>query len=298
MCKAWDGTHLFTWKLENICQGDVNSMIAQAKLLGVTGVLIKLADGSLNGDPVSQAYMNKFKQHAPAFKAAGFKVGGWIYQYLTDVQGEVDACSQAIYAGADWIVLDGEAELLGKAAQVQQFGQLFRSRYPNFPLGLSSFAISNYHPEVPFYEYAGFVDVMMPQIYWEDMKWDVAVAFNASLASYKQYGKPIAPTGQSYNQAVPSDIAKFASLVKQSGCSHLSWWEWGESNTAQLEAVKSNLILPPVTPTPKKAFDQLTAQKVIDLLGALNNASLDSGVKAAAHFAADALRDETGIPKK
>lgn len=293
MSNIWDGTHLWSWK----AKGDVNKMIELAKSLGVTGVLIKFANGSLAGDPVSQAYMDRFKQLASVFKAAGFRVGGWIYQYLTDVQGEVDACTQAIEAGADWIVLDGEVELKGRNAQVQQFGQLFRTKYPNFPLGLSSFAIAERHPEVPFAEYAAFVDVMMPQIYWADMGWDVAVAFNASIASHKKFGKPIAPTGQSYDKATPADMARFVQLCKSAGYSHASWWDWDEATNAHLQAVQSNLILPP-TQVPAKPFDQVAAQKVIDILGAVYNASLDPAVQMAAHFASDALRDETGIPKQ
>jgi hypothetical protein len=292
MSNVWDGTYLWSWK----ANGNVNDLIAQAKALGVTGILIKFANGSLVGDTVSQEYMARFKQLAPLFKASGFRVGGWIYQYLTDVQGEVDACSQAIDAGAEWIVLDGEVELKGKMTQVQQFGMLLRAKYPNIPLGLSSFSIADYHPEVPFTEYSQFVDVMMPQVYWAEMGWDVAVAFNASIASYKKFGKPIAPTGQSYGGATPADMARFIQLCKGAGFTHASWWDWDEATSSHLQAIQSNLIQPPAA-EPIKPFDKVAAQKVIDILGAVYNASLDPAVQQASHFAADALRDAAGIPK-
>jgi hypothetical protein len=278
--RIWDGTHLFIWQLEKTCNGDVNQMISTAKDLGITGVLIKFANGSLNGDAKSQAYMDKFKSYAPAFKAAGFVVGGWIFQYLTDVQGEVDACSQAIEAGADWIVLDGEVELNGKNAQVTQFGQLFRAKYLNYPLGLSSFAIANYHPEVPFNEYAPFIDVMMPQIYWAEMGWDVAVAFNASIASFKQYGKPIAPSGQSYDKATVADMAKFVQLCKGAGLTHVSWWDWQEATVEQLNAVKGNII--PLTQPVVKTPSVTTGKTVVSIGNTQVQAFVINGVTFAA----------------
>jgi N-acetylmuramoyl-L-alanine amidase CwlA len=67
---------------------------------------------------------------------------------------------------------------------------------------------------------------------------------------------------------------------------------------------------PATTPTPTPApqpqlqiksnlgFDEDAALKVIADLGTLYNASADEKVKAAAHYAADALRDAVGIQKK
>jgi hypothetical protein len=297
MSNKWDGTHFFIWQVDQTCGGNVTAMINQAKDLGVTGVIIKFANGSLNGDPKSQAYMDKFKAVVPAFKSAGFVVGGWIYQYMTDVQGEVDACFQAVEAGADWIVLDGEVELQGKNAQVQQFGQLFRAKYPDYPLAISSFAIADYHPEVPFNEYNSFVNLMMPQIYWADMGWDTAVAFNASIASYKKFGKPILPTGQSYDKATPTDMVRFVQLVNGAGLTHLSWWDWQEALPGHLQAIKENLIIPQGDHPVQATITKDSAEKVIYLLGDLYAASADPGVQAAAHYAADALRDKVGIQK-
>lgn len=251
MTNIWDGTHIWIWQPWEVLNGDATAMIAKLKELGVTGVILKYSDGNLVGDPVSQRFMAEFKRLAPLFKAAGLTVGGWTYQYLTDVDGEVDALKQAMQAGADWIVLDAEVDVKGKTAQVQQYGQKVRALYPNLKIGLSSFAIANYHPEVPWDAYALFVDVMMPQIYWATMGWDVAVAFNASIASYKRFGKPIAPTGQAYDAATSADMARFVQLCKQAGFTHVSWWDMQHCTPAQEAAIKGNLILPPVTPAPQ-----------------------------------------------
>lgn len=54
--------------------------------------------------------------------------------------------------------------------------------------------------------------------------------------------------------------------------------------SAQLKEVNTNM-------------NKEAAQKVIDFLGALYNATNDQAVRDAAHFAADALRDAAGMPK-
>lgn len=252
MSNVWDGTGLFLWQADAVYGGDAQQMVNAAKSLGLTYVLIKFSEGSLAGDPVSQKFMADFKRLAPYFKNAGLKVGGWTFQWLTDVSGEVDACAQAIEAGADFIVLDAENGVYGKDTQVQQFGQEFRAKFPNIPVGLSSFAISNYHDEsvkqVPFNVYNGFVDFMMPQVYWDDMGWNMEVAFTSSIASYEKYGKPIAPTGQAYGGATPSDMAGFIHLCKTKGYTGVSWWDWQHATQDQLKALQQNLILPPVPP--------------------------------------------------
>jgi hypothetical protein len=237
-----NGTYLFIWKADQLDKGDVTAMIQDAKLLGVKGVIIKFADGSLNGDAKSQQYMDQFKELVGPFKDAGFNVGGWIYQYLSDVDGEVDACSQAVQAGANFIVLDGEGDLSGKNAQVTQFGQLFQAKYPNFPLALSSYAIADLHPEVPFTEYSQFVDAMMPQIYWGEMGRSVANAFQPSIASYQKFNKPIIPTGQLYT-TTSQDKAQFIQLCQNAGLSSISWWDWDEASKQDAYAIRTNIDL-------------------------------------------------------
>ncbi len=240
MNRIWEGNHMFIWQLEHIYSGDIRKMIDKAKELGYTGVLIKFADGSLAGDAKSRRYMERFKAAAPLFKAAGLVVGGWIYQYLTDVQGEVDACTQALEHGADWLVLDGEAEIAGKNAQVADFGQRLRSRHPQAAVGFSSFPVYEYHRDVPYREYAAFCNVMMPQVYWAAIGWDVSKTMNTTLEQYRQFGLPVAPTGQCYDAAAPADISRFIELSRRAGLDGVSWWTWQEADEAQLQATKTD----------------------------------------------------------
>lgn len=240
---VWDGNHMFIWQADKVYGGDANQMIAKAKQFGYRGVIIKFANGSLKGDSVSQGYMDQFKKYAPAFKQAGFIVGGWIYQYLTDIQGEVDACSQAVSAGADWIVLDGEADLNGKGAAVTEFGKKLRNSHPQLPVGLSSFPLYARHTDFPYQEFTSFVNVLMPQIYWSALGMSVQQAVNDTLTEYRgQFSLPIAPTGQAYHQVTPQQMQQFIQLCSDSHLPGISWWDWQEASDAQLQATQTNVF--------------------------------------------------------
>lgn len=241
MPNKWDNTNMFIFEPWQIHGGNIDQMIQEAKHYGFTGVLLKFANGSLAGDPVSQRFMDTFKQYAPSFKAKGFTVGGWIYQYLTDVTGEVDACVEAVQAGAEWLVLDGEVEIKDKAAEVKQFGQLLRKQLPDIEIGYSSFGVPQYHPG-PYQEYAAFCNVMMPQIYWGDFGWSVERAFNMSMEGFKPYGLPIAPTGQAYDSVTHDEMQTFAKMAHDAGITGVSWWDWQHASQQQLAATHNDFF--------------------------------------------------------
>lgn len=278
----------------NVRGGNLDEMISQAKAMGITGVLIKFADGDLISpagvpDANSQRFMEEFKRITPFFKQAGFKVGGWIYQYLTSVTGEIDACSQAIAAGADWIVLNAEADAKGKKSEVKLFGEMIRDKHPNVTIGFSSFAIASFHQTVPFDEYAAFVDVIMPQMFWNDIGWTVSKTFRDSITSYAKYGKPIAPTGQAYAGATTKDMARFVELCKEVGFKGISWWSWQHATAAQVNAVQANLLLP----TPE--LDVTATKEVIEALLTMQKFSSQTAQEAQL-YTANVLRKAINIP--
>lgn len=247
MSNIWEGTHVWLWQADQVHGGNVDRMIEELKALGVTGVLIKYSDGNLIGDPVSQKFMADFKRLAPAFKAAGFVVGGWTYQYLTDVDGEVDALRQAVEAGADWIVLNGEKHIEGKSVQVAEYGRKVRQLFPNLKIGMSTYAIADYHPTVPFDAYNQFVDAWMPQMYWATIGWSVEKTFNMSKTSFEKFGKPILPTGQAYSEPPniicrSDDMARFVQLCRDAELTHVSWWDWQHFDDEIRSGIRNNVL--------------------------------------------------------
>lgn len=249
----YDGAHIWVWQPWKI--GTDEQIIEKLKALGVRGVLLKYSDGNLVGDPISQRFMAEFKRLTPKLKAAGFVVGGWTYQYLTDIDGEVDALRQAVEAGAEWIVLNGEEHVKGKNAQVAEYGRKVRAMYPDLKIGFSSYAVADLHPDVPFWEYAKYVDLMMPQMYWATIGWSVDDTFKRSFQSYSKFGKPIGPTGQAYDdpqQGIVTqvqDMARFTQLSKAAGFTHITWWDMQHFNSTHEAGIKNNTIAPPV-PSP------------------------------------------------
>lgn len=240
MPKVYKGTHLFLKEAEKVLADNLQDRINTLKKSGIDGVVIKFADGDLDSDPASLATMNRFLRLVGPFKKSGLKVGGLIYQYLYNVDGEAKACFQAINAGADWIVLDVKSDVAKKPFSVLEFGQLVRSKYPGIILGLTSYPIADNYPDIPFDQYLTFTDVILPQIYWTEMGSNVTKAFKASVSSYSKYDKPIVPVGQASKVTAVKDMDIFAKLCNKASFTGISWGVWPEISTKQLEVIRAN----------------------------------------------------------
>jgi len=229
MTTVWDGKHLWIWYISQTESGNTSAMLTKAKELGLAGVLIKAWDGTNE--------WGQFKWNVQLFKSHGFKVGAWGYCYGNDVQGEAQQAIKAANYGADWLVIDAEKEYEGKQAEAKQFGQLLRAGAPQIPIGLSSFAITYYHKSFPYSEFAGFVNVMLPQDYWVDIGWPVTTATLASMKLGEAYGIPVAPVGQAYGRVTPKDIQMFVQDASKAGASGVSFWSWQAASASQLNAI-------------------------------------------------------------
>lgn len=237
---VWDGNWLWIWQVSAI--GDKNYIKNKAKDMGLSGVLVKAHDGDLSSE-VSKRYMQQFKEIIGPLKEVGLGVAAWGYLYGNNPLGEVDAASEAIKAGADWYVMDVEAEFepshrpaKENEKKAKQFCEGLNKKYPNIPKGFTSFAIPEYHP-LPYHIFAEYVDVMMPQIYWHTIGWDLQFTFEKSFNQWKEFGLPVAPVGQSYGGFPPEEMGKFADLALKKGCTGISWWDWQHATVAQLQTI-------------------------------------------------------------
>jgi len=228
---VWEGNWLWIWTAESILSGNPEAMIAVAKDLGIRGVFIKSHDGT--------RVWSQFDRYAPMFKDAGFEVAAWGYVYGRDPVGEARAALEAIDMGY-WYVVDAESEFerpgYDKAARI--FLETIRSWFPNVPLGFTSFAIIDYHRSFPWAVFAEYCDVAMPQVYWYTMGISVEEAWRLTKSGYASLGKPIVPVGQAYDAVSYEDMVKFARIVREDGCSGISWWSWQHANDDQLRAIK------------------------------------------------------------
>ncbi|MEM3647486.1 MAG: S-layer homology domain-containing protein [Thermofilum sp.] len=229
---VWDGNWLWIWTADSILNGNPEAMVAVAKDLGITGVLIKSHDGT--------RVWGQFVRYSLVFRSAGFRVAAWGYVYGNDPEGEAHAALEAIYAGADLYVVDAETEFErpGKDDAARRMLEAIRAKAPDVPVGFTSFAIVDYHRGFPWSVFAKYCDVAMPQMYWFTIGLPVEECWRWTRDGYAKMGKPIVPVGQAYDAVSYEDMVKFARIVHEDGCSGISWWSWQHANDAQLRAIK------------------------------------------------------------
>ena len=229
---VWDGNWLWIWTAESILNGNPDAMIAVAKDLGITGMIIKSHDGT--------RLWGQFARYSPVFKRNGFKVAAWGYVYGNYPKGEAYMALESIRQGADWYIVDAESEFEKRGSDVaaRTFLEIVREQAPDVPLGFTSFAIIDYHRSFPWAVFAQYCDVAMPQVYWFTMGIPVEEAWRLTRAGYASLGKPIVPVGQAYDEVSYEDMVKFARIVREDGCSGISWWSWQHASDDQLRAIK------------------------------------------------------------
>lgn len=96
----WEGKQLWIWELEQC--GTPQDVVNKAAALGLTGLIVKGWDGG--------NYWSQIEQIIQPAHDAGLLIGAWGYSYGTNVTGEVAAAKRCLDAGADWLIIDAEAE--------------------------------------------------------------------------------------------------------------------------------------------------------------------------------------------
>ncbi|OPY58582.1 MAG: hypothetical protein A4E55_00791 [Pelotomaculum sp. PtaU1.Bin035] len=221
----WEGKHIWIWELEQC--GSPQDVVNKAVALGLTGLLAKGWDGSRYWPQIASIV-------GPAHDA-GLIVGAWGYSYGTDPEGEKDAAKKCLAAGADWLVIDAEAEYEWHPDRASAILKAFKLL--DAPLGYSSFGIPSYHAVFPWLAYSEFCDVALPQVYWGDFEMSVDDALKRSLADYQVYGLPVAPAGQLYGNVSFVDITRFASICKDAGLPGISYYDWQHAGENRLATV-------------------------------------------------------------
>lgn len=238
------GKYIWIWRLVYSENGNTAALIQKARDLGISGYIIKTHDGS------------NFWQQSSAiteFRRAGLSCGAWGYSYGRNVDGEVLAIRKTVSLQPDFYVLDVEGEYEASGMRNTAQDLLGKLGSLGLPLGYTSFAFPSYHP-VPFDIFSRYCDFTMPQIYWAEMGRDVTKAFNMSVSQYQNFGLPVYPLGQITSDVNPEDIATFNNLCAAFNTPVISYWDYQEAGSAQLDALRS---------TPG-----LTLQAAVDILAA------------------------------
>ena len=225
------GKGMFTWVISDCEGGDIDQIIEKATEAQLTFLMPKIADGIYEYTSNSD-YLSEFVDKC---HAADIKVIAWQFVYGTLPTGEANrAIAELSKYDYDGFVINAEGAYKYKPVSAETYCNLLRNAFPNLLIGLSSFRFPiSCHPEFPYNEFLKYVDVNMPQVYWEKADGTAASQLDQCIAEYtdsKFIQRPILPTGAAYTNAgwvaQPDDIVDFIERVNELELSACSFWEW------------------------------------------------------------------------
>lgn len=228
---------IWIWQLEKQVQkyGSIEGVINKLKSLNINDVCIKYHEGS---SPIGagEDYRAAFLKYKDTFKAAGFRVGTWGYNYFNNVQAEANLIIEAT-RNSDYYIFDPEVDVSGKFNQAEQVCQIVRNAEPNATIGYSSFPIVSYHQDIPYSVFNRYCNFASPQAYWGEMQWSIQNCINKMLSDHKEYGldKPIFPSLQTYKL----DLASYE-IFESMGFANYGAWSFDEIDNAAAQFISSN----------------------------------------------------------
>ncbi|MDQ6775937.1 MAG: peptidoglycan-binding protein [Actinomycetota bacterium] len=229
----FNGRAMWIWELPASSGGNLATIIAKAKLYGVSTVFIKSSDGSSPWAQFSRPMI-------ATFRAAGLRVCAWQYVYGQHPADEARLGAGAVREGASCLIIDAESEYEGRYAAAQRYLTLLRAQVgANFPVGLAGFPWIDYHPAFPYSVFfgPGGAQYNLPQMYWKDIGTTVDDVYAHTYLFNRLYLRPIYPLGQLFAYPPTRQIIRFRQLSMAYGARGVSWWDYQEATTANWRAI-------------------------------------------------------------
>jgi hypothetical protein len=299
------GKGMWLYQLAMASGGDAEAVVRQAKAVGLTHLYLRL--GSSKSGFYAQDELDRL---LPVAHAAGLKVVGWDFVYLTDPLADavrskseidyvtptghrVDAFSADIETAAEGVNLTPEG--------AEAYGTKLRELAgPDYPLVATVPRPSPKRP-FPFAEATRHFDAIAPMVYW--MNRDPADDVARAIADLAPLGKPILPIGQAYDGGPeggpagdpPKDaLVRFMDTALSRGALGVSFWVWHHTTDEQWAAIEEARTweLPATNPSdrPRAAF----LQRVISAFG--QPIAQDGLIGPATRSALAAVQQSLGLP--
>jgi hypothetical protein len=217
--------------------GTAKRIAGKAKRRGIEVVLIKSGDAGGTWSQFSPELVS-------SLQARGLKVCAWQFVYGDRPKAEAKVGAASVAKGADCLVIDAEGHYEGEYREASTYMAALRARVgADYPLGLSSFPYTDYHPAFPYSVFLGpgAAQYNMPQLYWKTIGDSVDDAFVHTWVFNRAYDRPILPTGQTYLNPKASQVRRFRRLALAHGMEGVSWWSWQHSRNRQWKAVSGNV---------------------------------------------------------
>ncbi len=252
------GKGMWIWKVWTADSGNLAAVVDKLKAIGVTWVVIKMADSdsyyNRNGQSLfgwASAY-GAMEGVISTFHANGIKLLGYQYVYGIPHWGvgpaEYDVANAILdVRGIDGLLVDAEIEydtLSTRTTTAQAYMDSIRVHHPDSYIALTSWARVGSHATFPWIQFLVKVNANMPQTYWAARP--TSVSNELSLMSsdftsstqtwigqgYPSAAKPILPLGQGEyfgysNDVATGDVANFCALSQLTyAYQGVSLWEF------------------------------------------------------------------------
>lgn len=187
----------------------VEVLAAQLLALGVTWVAMRVGD-------------TKFTDYTPAafeamckvLRSFGLASLPWYYSRPTFYLREVGLVKELLEMGADGVIIDAEIEWSERGdpmarPKAKDYGERLRAAVGDAYIAHAPLAWLAYHRNWPFEEFGTFVDQVMPQSYWSELKHgqysadfvsNCLEAWEAREAAGDIVAKGFAPIGVTYGR--------------------------------------------------------------------------------------------------
>jgi peptidoglycan hydrolase-like protein with peptidoglycan-binding domain len=272
------GKGMWLYQLSMSEGGDANKVVRKAQSLGLTHLYTRL--GSSKGGFYAQKELDKL---LPVAHAAGIKVIGWDFVYLTDPIADavrskaeidyttpdghkIDAFSADIETGAEGVNLTAE----GAAAYGAKLRELAG---PNYPL-IATVPRPSPKRSFPFAEATAAFDAIAPMVYWQNR--DPATDVAGAIDYLAQFGKPIMPIGQAYNggpeggpdrDPPKEQLVAFMDTAHAKGAVAVSFWVWNHATPDHWSAIDQAIAWELPTGRAATGAAAVFLQRVLNLLG-------------------------------
>jgi len=228
------GKGFFIWKIPNAENGNPATIANIASAVGITHVLLKIADGPFPNNVDQRTREDLVPPVVQALRSRGITVWGWHYVYGNDPIGEANIAIRRIHqCDVEGYVINAEVEYKepGKSTAAKRYTDRLRQEFPSLPIALSSYRFPSFHPQLPWKSFLEKIDLNMPQVYWEKAH-NPGAQLRRCVREFQSMTpfRPVFPTGPSYKwdgwRPTPAGITEFldtAQALKLDGANFFSW---------------------------------------------------------------------------
>ncbi|MEO6437255.1 MAG: SdrD B-like domain-containing protein [Tepidisphaeraceae bacterium] len=280
----------------------VSELATYLKNRGMKWIIVKAGDG--NNGPGTGLYAQWNKSLIDTFHAAGLKVFGYHFTYggvtpngknaPTTLAGEKTVRDKIMSFNPDGLIIDAEGEWERNPnanRDAEDYAKTFKQKFPSKLLGHAPFPYVRFHKSFPYLGFGKWVDVVMPQVYWQtisiaqtpekimsDLNVDWKNLYNEFAAGGNSSAiKPIVPIGQGYN---PSDtnrtpgasITRFFDLLRNDpdpaspfGYNGASFWSVQHHTAEHWQAIGNGTINAATGSIAGKVFNDVDGDGIQDV---------------------------------